>query len=116
MIMGPQSLPLTLSKIGSEGASSGGGGGSSSTPAGNSDGSSSTNTLDGRALFDKNLEISKDLDTNSLISKYDIQPSALDAIKQRFPLINPRDVSQSVVFYVSSYNLKCKALIELTAL
>lgn len=98
--MGPQSPFLILFKTGPEGASgsSGGGGGASS----NSDvGSSSNNTIDGTALIAKNLEVSKDLEVNSLIPKCDLQPSVIDAIKQRFPLKDPRNVPESVVLYVS---------------
>ncbi len=77
---------------------------------------SSTNVLHGRALIEKNSEISKNLEENSLISKYNTQPSSLETAKQRFPLKNPKNVAKSVVLYTSWYNLKCKTLIELTLL
>lgn len=99
---------IGIYKMNNDGSSSGGGGDSS--------GGSSTNVLDGKALIEKNLEISKDLENNSLISKYDIQDSALQAVKQRFALKNPSNVPESVVFYTSWYNLKCKTLIEHTVL
>lgn len=97
--MGPQSPFLILFKTGPEGASGSSGGGGASS---NSDvGSSSNNTIDGTALIAKNLEVSKDLEVNSLIPKCDLQPSVIDAIKQRFPLKDPRNVPESVVLYVS---------------
>lgn len=97
-----------------EGASIGGGGGSQS---GTSTATSSTSTtVDGTALIARTVQITRDLEDNSLISKYDVQPSVLEEIKQRFPMKNPRDVPLPITLYVSFYNLKCKTLIEHTAL
>lgn len=108
----------TCSKTTPSGLPSGGGGsstgaGASSSQAGST---SSTNPSDGIAIIARNIQISRDLDDNSLISKYAVQSSILEPIKQRFPLKDPQNVPNSVTLYVSFYNLKCKTLIELTAL
>lgn len=87
--------------------------GASSSEAG---GTSSTNPSEGIAIIARNIQISRDLDNNSLIPNYAVQPSDLEAIKLRFPLHDPRNVPNSVTLYVSFYNLKCKTLIEHTAL
>ena len=117
---------MTTYKIGNDESSSGGGasssgGGASSSGGGasqSSTGTSSdtTNASDGSQSVQRNLEISKDLDTNSLISKCALQDSALQEIKQKFPLKDPRNVADSIVPYLSWYNLKCKTLIELAVL
>lgn len=88
--------------------------GGSSTEAGPS--TSSTNPSNGITLVARTIQITRDLENNSLIPKYAVQPSVLEAIKQRFPFKDPQNVPNSVVLYVSFYNLKCKTLIELTAL
>ena len=112
---------------GGGGSSSTGGGGSSSGASGSAAGPSNSEAgpsnseagpsrSEGLAIMARNMEISKDLDNNSLIANSNIPPSDLEAIKQRFPLKDPRDVPNSVTLYASFYNLKCKTLIELTAL
>ena len=96
-------------------------GGGSSTGAGASNSevgaSTSTNSLDDDiAIIARNIQITRDLDEKSLFAKYGIQPSVLEAINQRFPVKDPQNVPKSVTLYASFYNLKCKTLIELTAL
>lgn len=67
-------------------------------------------------LYQRNWEITQNLEKNSLISKYEVKPSVLQAAKQKFALKNPKDVPEYVILYTSWYNLKCKALTELTVL
>ena len=123
MTMGPLCDYVNYSKPPKDGSIGGGGGssteaGASSIGASNNEnsGTSSTNAWDGIAFVARSVQIAKDLDNNSLIRNYAIQPSVLEAIKQRFPLKDPQDVPNPVVPYVSFYNLKCRALIEHTAL
>ena len=101
------------SSTGAGASSSSTGAGASSSQAGSS---SSTNPPDGIAIIARNIQISRDLDDNSLISKYGVQSSIIESIKQRFPMKDPQNVPNSVTLYASFYNLKCKTLIELTAL
>ena len=109
-----------------------GGGGSSSTQTSTSAGTGNNNAGDGGESskstgtsgdesknvkpLERNAQILEELDKGSLIPKYDIQPSILETISKRFPLKNPRDFPESIVFYASTYNLKSMALRELTAL
>ena len=125
MIMGPQSLPLTLSKIGSEGASSGGGGvgsssgtgGASSSGTGGASSSAtgdagSTNVLDPNALIERKSVLEKDLMDDSFILKGNMQQQVVQDIAKKFPVIDARDVPRSILVYLSFYNIKCRALQE----
>ena len=129
MTMGPFDSYVMYYKPSEDGPISGGsgssstGGGSNSTGGGSSTdagsgaaGVNSTNTLNGIGLIARSVQINRDLDNNSLINKYNVQPSVLEAIKKRFPLKDPQNVTEAVTLYASFYNLKCKTLIELTVL
>ena len=75
------------------------GGGDSSTGAG---ASTSTNSLDNDiAIIARNIQITRDLNEKSLFSNYGIKPSVLEAINQRFPVKDPRNVPESVTLYTS---------------
>lgn len=90
------------------------GGGSSSTAGGSSGAgdASSTNILGANILNEKSLEISKDIEENSLTFKCNIKPWTIQVINNKFTMKNPRNVPNAIVSYVSWYNLKYKAFIE----